>query len=311
LEDIDDEGVLHSKWRDFFRQLCEYKVQFDDCIVPQQYAANPNLGTWVRCQRTRFRKSWYSEEKSDSVTAEQLRAPEGIGFNLGITKTDFVSVWSLRFQQMCEFKAQFCHTIVPYEYTANLKLGRRVLSQRCNYRLHQDGMPNFMTAERIRELESVGFEWGPSKTEFASVWSSRCQQLREFNAQFGHCVVPHKCSSAAYATLGIWVFTQRSNQRHYQQGTTSPMTEERIRELESVGIKWGRSETDLASIWSVRSQQLREFKVQFGHCLVPSRYPANLKLGRWVSTQRSTYRRHQAGKPSGITEERIRELDSV
>jgi hypothetical protein len=44
-----------------------------------------------------------------------------------------------------------------------------------------------MTAEPIRALESVGFDWGTSKNVLASIWSERFQQLREFNVQFGHC----------------------------------------------------------------------------------------------------------------------------
>ena len=161
FEAIDDDGTQHSLWRNHFRQLCEYKVQFGDCIVPQKYAANPNLSTWVRYQRTQCRD--YREEKPNSVTAEHIRALEGIGFNLGTSKIDFASVWSVRFQQMCEFKAQFGHCVVPREYTANPKLGQWVSIQRTNYRFHHEGKPSPMTGERIRELESVGFIWGQAR----------------------------------------------------------------------------------------------------------------------------------------------------
>jgi hypothetical protein len=308
LEAIDDEGVLHSKWRDFFRQLCEYKVQFGDCIVPQQYAANPNLGTWVRCQRTRFRESWDCEEKSDSVTAEHLRALESIGFNLGIGKTDFAPVWSLRFQQMCEFKAQFGHFNVPYEYTANLKLGRWVSSQRGTYRLHQNGMPSSMTAERIRELENVGFEWGrgKNKTSLKCSWNERFEQLREFKVQFGHCLVPHRYTTNR--NLGIWVSNQRAQYRLQQEGKPSRMTAEHIRELENIGFEWWISK---AIPWSERFQQLCEFKVEFGHCVVPCKYSANPTLGKWVSKQRHYCKLYHEGKTSQLTEERIRALESV
>ena len=75
------------------------------------------------------------------------------------------------------------------------------------------------------------------------------------------------------------------------------MTEERVRELESVGFEWGTSKTGLASSWSVRFQQMCEFKEQFGHCVVPHQYTANPELGKWVSTQRSHYKLYQEGKP--------------
>ena len=91
------------------------------------------------------------------------------------------------------------------------------------------------------------------------------------------------------------------------------MTEKRIRELESIGFDWGtrRPRTGVASNWSIRIQQLCEYKVQFGHCLMPRQYAANPELGRWVANLRSNYRLHQEGKPSRMTEERIRELESV
>ena len=85
------------------------------------------------------------------------------------------------------------------------------------------------------------------------------------------------------------------------------MTDEHIRALNGIGFDWGTSQTD----WSVRFQQLCEFKEQFGHCLVPQQYAANPKLGWWVHTQRSHYRWYQEGKPSDMAGVRIRELESV
>ena len=89
------------------------------------------------------------------------------------------------------------------------------------------------------------------------------------------------------------------------------MTEGRIRELDSIGFDWGTNKTDLASIWSVQFQQLCDYKVQFGHCLVPEEYSASPKLGEWVSNQRRNYRFYYKGKPSAMTEEHIHELESI
>jgi hypothetical protein len=51
--------------------------------------------------------------------------------------------------------------------------------------------------------------------------------------------------------------------------------------------------------------------MEFGHCVVPNKYSAKPKLGKWVSTQRTNYKLYQEGKPSAMTAERIRELESV
>ena len=220
-----DWGTSQTDWSVRFQQLCEFKEQFGHCLVPQQHAANPKLGKWVSIQRNRYKDN--TEEKSTSMIAERIRALNGIGFEWETS----AFIWSLRFQQLCEFKVQFGHSVVPRQYAANPKLGKWVSIQRSNYRLHQEGKPSHMTGERIRELESVEFEW----EAIAFIWSVQFQQLREFKAQFGHCVVAQQYS--ANPKLGWWVKRQRHNYRLYQEGKPSPITEERIRELESVEFK--------------------------------------------------------------------------
>jgi hypothetical protein len=129
-----DGGFRHSQWCDSFRQLCEYRVQFGHCLVPQGYSPNPKLGQWVSNQRTRHGKK--TEEKKTSMAAERIRTLDGIGFDWGTTKIGVASIWSVRFQQLCDFKAQFGNYFVPIKYSANPKLGAWVSKQRCNYRLY-------------------------------------------------------------------------------------------------------------------------------------------------------------------------------
>jgi len=239
----------------------------------------------------------------------RIRELESIGFEWETSKTGVRSIWSVRIQQLCEYKVQFGHYLVPEQYAANPKLGHWVMTQRTQYRLHQEGKPSRMTEDRIRELESIGFDWGTSKTDVASIWSVRIQEIREFKEQFGHCLVPVKYS--ANPKLRNWVSTQRQSYRSHQEGKPTPMTEDRIRELESIGFDWRTSKTAWASIWNMRFQQLSEFKEQFGHCLVPVKYVAHPKLGRWVSRQRTGNRKKRDGKPSPMTAERVRALDGI
>jgi hypothetical protein len=110
------------------------------------------------------------------MTEERIQELESIGFDWGTNKTD----WSVRFQQLREYKAQFANCLVPRQYAANPKLGTWVMTQRTQYKLYQEEKPSPMTAERSRELESIGFDWGTNETD----WSVRFQQLRECKAQF-------------------------------------------------------------------------------------------------------------------------------
>ena len=153
-----DGGLHHSNWRDHFRQLCEFKVQFGHCLVPNLYSINPKLGRWVMNQRARYKK--ITKEKSTSMEAERIRALDGIGFDWGTQKTCSASIWRARFQQFCEFKEAFghCH-LVRSKYPAYPQLGRWISTQRRHYKLYQEGKSSPMSPERIRELESVEFKW--------------------------------------------------------------------------------------------------------------------------------------------------------
>jgi hypothetical protein len=162
-----------------------------------------------------------------------------------------------------------------------------------------------MKAEHIRALDGIGFDWGTKRADSASNWNERFEQLREYKLQFGHCIVPQQYS--ANPKLGRWVSRQRNTYKLYHEGKSSPMTAKRIRELESVGFEWGTKRPD----WNEQFEQLRVFVAQLGHCLVSFKYPVNPKLGRWVSNQRSNYKVCQEGKPSAMTAERIRALESV
>jgi hypothetical protein len=104
------------------------------------------------------------------MTEERIRELESIEFEWGTSKARVASMWNIRIQQLCEFKAEFGHCLVPNQYATNPKLGRWVSKQRSNYRLQQKGKPSLMREERIRELESIGFYWGTSKTDLAHIW---------------------------------------------------------------------------------------------------------------------------------------------
>ena len=50
------------------------------------------------------------------------------------------------------------------------------MTQRYNCRLYQEGKPCSMTAERIQELENVGFKW--EVRAYNGSWNERFEQLR-------------------------------------------------------------------------------------------------------------------------------------
>ena len=231
FEAADDESRFHQcLWRDFYRQLCEYKVQFGHCLVPRKCDVNPKLGRWVSIQRTRYKKT--TEDNSTSIIGERIRALDGIGFDWGTSKNDVASVWRVRFQELCEFRAKFGDCMVPLKCDTFPKLGGWASKQRSNYKVFHEGKSSPMTVQRIRELESVGFQW---EQQYIS-WQDRFEQLCEYKLQFGHCVVPQQYTDNP--RLGQWVSKQRCNYNLLQEGKPSPLTAARIRQLGSLEFKW-------------------------------------------------------------------------
>mmetsp|Transcript_924 Transcript_924/g.1504 ORF Transcript_924/g.1504 Transcript_924/m.1504 type:complete len:347 (-) Transcript_924:90-1130(-) len=65
-------------WNRKFQELRVYKNTFGNCMVPQRYQANPQLGTWVHTQRRQYKLM--VEGKKSSMTREKAQALDSIGF---------------------------------------------------------------------------------------------------------------------------------------------------------------------------------------------------------------------------------------
>ena len=126
-----------------------------------------------------------------------------------------------------------------------------------------------MTAERIAELNNLGFDWAVYSSE---AWEIRLQELQEFHQTHGHCRVPRRYPPNP--SLGIWVGRMRTEFKKRENGKQSSINAERIATLDNLGFDWDAN----IGAWETRLQELREFHQTHGHCRVPSRYPQNPSL---------------------------------
>ena len=49
-----EENLLQRKWEEMFARLEKYKEKNGDCLVPNRYRADPQLGNWGKSRRTRL-----------------------------------------------------------------------------------------------------------------------------------------------------------------------------------------------------------------------------------------------------------------
>jgi hypothetical protein len=209
--------------------------------------------------------------------------------------------WKDRLSELADYRKMHGHCSVPVRYSENTKLGTWVMTQRSNYKLHLEGKRSPMTTFRIQKLESLGFEWSSRGT----LWGDRLGELGDYRKIHGHCNVPKRYSENT--KLGYWVNKQRGQYSLHLKGYTSPLTPSRIHELDSMGFEWDRS----APAWEDRFSELADYHRIHGHCNVPQCYSENIKLGRWVQRQRSSYKLYQEGNTSPLTSSRIQELERL
>jgi hypothetical protein len=157
----------------------------------------------------------------------------------------------------------------------------------------RDGKHTELTADRIEMLDQVQFPWKLSHDER---WNQRFRQLSVFKEQHGHCKVPQGRG------FGDWVHNQRKAMKQHLQGKRNGLNSERIEKLDSIGFEWNCND------WDAMFHQLGTFREEEGGCLVPRRHG---NLGRWVSYQRERYWDRFNGRESSITDNAIRQLESI
>jgi Helicase associated domain len=137
-------------------------------------------------------------------------------------------------------------------------------------------------------------------------WSAKLDELRRFKMNHGHTCVP-STSNGANASLARWVKRQRHQYKLKLEGKKSTMTEERITQLEECDFVWDSHQ----EAFQVRLKELAEFKANYGHTSVTTKYQANVRLATWCKCQRQQYRLFVEGKPSNLSHERIQELEKL
>lgn len=79
LEDIgfiwDSQGAA---WGERLAELRQYCQEFGHCNVPSNFSQNPQLATWVKCQRRQYKL--HQEGKPSNMTPQRVRELENLGF---------------------------------------------------------------------------------------------------------------------------------------------------------------------------------------------------------------------------------------
>eukprot|EP00984_Skeletonema_dohrnii_P008826 scaffold3288_cov56-Skeletonema_dohrnii-CCMP3373.AAC.1 len=171
------------------------------------------------------------------------------------------------------------------------------MTTRAQHRKMQQGEHSpSLTDERVAQLEEAGFNWGVNIS-----WEDSFAKLVAYKEQHGDTNVPQSYEDQHLAN---WVMTTRAQYRKMQQGEHSPLTDERVAQLEEAGFNWGSQN----SSWEDSFAKLVAYKEQHGDTNVPRSYE-DKQLGKWVENTRIYYRKMQQGEHSPLTDERVAQLE--
>jgi len=211
--------------------------------------------------------------------------------------------WNGMYIRLQKFKNENGHCFVPLSAKRQPQLKDLVdwvARQRAD-NARNEGDRRKLPRDKREALEHLGLVWNDP------LWHQRYRELVQYKAGNGNVHVPG--SSRTHTVLGRWVFKQRKDYKALMAGKKSPMTQERIQMLESLGFEWIRDDYDCK--FDVQYQELLKYKEEHGDCLVPQVYAPNQKMARWVRKQQEYFRDLEDGKPSPLTTARLHMLEDI
>ena len=184
------------------------------------------LGEWM--SRINHQRRALDAGQDSDLSLQEVEMLNQVGFlwNVGQDVR-----WDINYNKLCEYYEQEGHSNVPYRHGT---LGRWVGVQRTIYKAFIAGKCSNMTNAKIAKLRSIEFEWAPKK-DVKSAWSTKIELLSDFKREHGHCDVPQ---SYIDSSLAIWTKKQRSLYKAKMAGEKSPMSDDRIEQLNKLGFKW-------------------------------------------------------------------------
>lgn len=257
---------LEENWKRMFRSLNEYRDLHGDCRVPENWRGNKKLASWVKSQRVLRSNGNLSEPRIAELDAIQFEWNSDLR-----EESQNDRAWKEMFKKLEDYHRIYGSTLVSRGWKTDPSLGEWVTKQRILR--NQNRLPS----ERFRQLNEISFEWDP----VSSKWEEMFQLLVEFKNQFGHTKVPqgHK----KYKELATWVRNQRDAKKQNR-----PIMADRVKRLDEIGFVWRITTEDA---WEKDYEALVAFKQEHGHCNVPQKVGHLRRLGKWVNTQRTFYRR--------------------
>jgi len=142
------------QWKERFQELMEFRREHGHLLVPHSYPPNQKLAQWVKRQRHQYKRKKLGHHSTLTDEREELLLDVGFIFD------SHRAVWYARFETLKAFSLANGHCTIPSKYDDG-SLNVWIKHQRRQYLLYKKGAKSTMTEDRIRALDSIGFDWNP------------------------------------------------------------------------------------------------------------------------------------------------------
>ncbi|KAL3773517.1 hypothetical protein ACHAWO_000513 [Cyclotella atomus] len=316
-------SVHDLKWNKHIEELRRFKEQHGHIDVPrvEEYK---KLYKFLDNQGQSYRR--LIEGKRSTLTVRRIKDLDELGIKwkvepaqvaMGMSQphdetepflklaTKQSETWDSRFEQLKKWHAQSGNFRVPYKINLGkkrsrdgnavdpdeetIKLGGWVKRQRSLY------ASGSLPAERTEKLNSIGFEFTPSR-------QSKDERIE---LQLGLLDALRKNSALNASQVADLNYLYDYWKHRAETGSNRPA--------------FGNPGTALASNnkhankWAVQYEKLKEFKLKHGHMRIPRNgEDKEVKaLSKWVDRQRDLYSKRQRGEKDALDDERISRLESI
>ena len=179
------------------------------------------------------------------------------------------SSWEEMYRRLVRYKNEYGHVNVHAHYKTpdGLPLGNWCACQR---RVYSGKTHGILTAERIRKLNELGFQWNPVEER----WMERYRCAEAYYREHGDLLVKYDYEAEDGVRLGAWIQQSRAAFKKRR------LPEEKIRMLQWIGMVWDSAEYQ----WDSNYALCQKYYEQNG-CPPPTTYRAEDGSfpGKWLS----------------------------
>jgi hypothetical protein len=191
-------------WEEMFVALTEYRDHHGDCLVPESYTQNSELGWWVATQR--------KAKMSGQLDQPRVQRLDALGFIWDIAEAN----WLDMYRQLFLFAHERGHCLVSKSHPATMTLSAWCDAQR------EAKTKNGLSQDQINRLSELNFIWEQKQV----IVEEMIIILKAFKEEQGHCNVPTQGSK--YSQLGLWLQFQRQS---HKKGELDPLRQQKLEEM--------------------------------------------------------------------------------